>query len=117
MKKITKKGIEALEKPIYSIERPGLRKYLVNYIPQYYNLGKNGINYLVYEFSDFIVVYLYNGRPMGVYIEVDVCDRVELMIEHSSVIGHGNEVYYRSEKFVSDLLDACIKLKGDIVND
>lgn len=43
MKKITKKGIDALEKRIYTIESPCLKKYFVNYNPQYYNLGKTGL--------------------------------------------------------------------------
>jgi hypothetical protein len=108
MKKITKKGIEALEKPIYTIETPGLKKYFAKFTPQYYNSGKNGINYLVYEFTDFVVVYLYAGKPMGTYFNADICDSVEFIIEHSSTICHGNEVYYRSEKFVNDLIHECI---------
>lgn len=111
MKKITKKGIEALEKPIYTVETPGLKKYFVKFTPQYYNSGKNGLNYRVYEFTDFVVVYLYGGKPMGTYFNADVCDRVEYIINHSSTICHGNGTYYRSEKFMSDLLRECAKLK------
>ena len=111
MKKITKKGIEALEKPIYTIENSGLKKYFVKFTPQYYNSGKNGVNYLVYEFSDFVVVYLYNGKPMGTYFNADVCDSVEYKINHSSTICYGNATYYRSEKFMIDLLCACNFIK------
>ena len=111
MKKITKKGIEALEKPIYSIETPGLKKYFVKFTPQYLNSGKNGLNYLVYEFTDFVVVYLYNGKPMGTYFNADICDRVEFIISNSSAICKGNSMYYRSEKFMRDLISACYHIK------
>lgn len=112
MKKITKKGIEALEKPIYTIETPGLKKYFAKFTPQYYNSGKNGINYIVYEFTDFVVVYLYAGKPMGNYYSANICDSVEFIIERSSTICRGNEVYYRSEKFMLDLLGECAFIKS-----
>lgn len=112
MKKITKKGIEALEKPIYTIETPAFKKYFVKFTPQYYNSGKNGINYIVYEFTDFVVVYLYAGKPMGNYYSANICDSVEFIIERSSTICRGNEVYYRSEKFMSDLLGECAFIKS-----
>lgn len=112
MKKITKKDIEALEKPIYTIENPGLKKYFVKFAPQYYNSGKNGLNYLVYEFTAFVVVYLYAGNPMGKYFNADVCDSVEYIINHSSTICHGNDTYYRSEKFMLDLLRECAFIKS-----
>lgn len=111
MKKITKKGIESLEKPIYTIETPGLKKYFVKFTPQYYNSGKNGVNYVVYEFTDFVVIYLFNGKPMGEYFDVSLCERVQYLIEHTSGVCRGNDVYYRSEKFMSDLLRKCAKLK------
>lgn len=110
MKKITKKGIDALEKPIYTIENPGFKKYFTKYSPQYYNAGKNGVNYLVYEFTDFIVLYKYCGKPVGAYVSADVCDSVECIINRSSAICHGNGVYYRSEKFIRDLLSECYKV-------
>lgn len=112
MKKITKKGIEALEKPIYTVETPGLKKYFVKFTPQYYNSGKNGINYVVYEFTDFVVIYIFNGKPMGEYFDVSLCESVQYLIEHTSGVCRGNDVYYRSEKFMSDLLRECAFIKS-----
>lgn len=114
MKKITKKGVDALEKPIYTVENPGLKKYFVKFTPQYYNSGKNGVNYLVYEFTDFVVVYLYAGKPMGNNYSATICDSVEYIINHSSTICHGNGVYYRSEKFMRDLISACNHIKTGV---
>lgn len=48
---------------------------------------------------------------MGDYFDMSLCESVQYIIEHTSGVCKGNDAYYRSEKFMRDLLQECIQLK------